>query len=171
MINLITLLTVARFIINWYYLDNICYVEEGVWMRILGKYLAKLHTGYMNLGFKYKALVVFNSIIILVSIILGTYSYVTSSKMIQDNVTSTNVRDIEQITNSMDFLQKDIYDLSTFICINPTVQSFLRAKNNTQSKLVNNNLESFNNLLASKDYISFIVIYNKNGYGQGFVGQ
>ncbi len=132
-------------------------------MRVLGKYLAKLHTGYMNLGFKYKALVIFNSIIILVSIILGTYSYITSSKMIQDNVTSTNLRDIEQITNSMDFLQKDIYDLSTFICINPTVQSFLRAKNNMQSKLVNNNLESFNNLLASKDYISFIVIYNKNG--------
>ncbi|MGE5630608.1 MAG: sensor histidine kinase [Caulobacteraceae bacterium] len=132
-------------------------------MKIFGRYLTKLHTGYMNLGFKYKAFVVFNSIIILVSIILGTYSYVTSSKMIQNNVTSTNVRDIEQITNSMDFLQKDIYDLSTFICINPTVQAFLRAKNNVQSKLVNNNLESFNNLLASKDYISFIVIYNKNG--------
>lgn len=132
-------------------------------MKILGKCLSKLHTGYMNLGFKYKAFLIFNSIIILVSIILGTYSYVTSSKMIQDNVTSTNLRDIEQITNSMDFLQKDIYDLSTFICINPTVQAFLRAKNNTQSQLVNNNLESFNMLLASKDYISFIVIYNKNG--------
>ncbi|HYE82086.1 MAG TPA: sensor histidine kinase [Clostridia bacterium] len=132
-------------------------------MKISGKYLTKLHTAYMNLGFRYKTLVIFNSIIILVSIILGTYSYVTSSKMIQANVTSTNLRDIEQITNSMDFLQKDIYDLSTFICINPTVQSFLRARNNLQSQLVGNNLESFNNLLASKDYISFIVIYNKNG--------
>ncbi len=132
-------------------------------MKILRKYFAKLRTAYMNLGFKDKTLVIFYSIIILVSIILGTYSYVISAKMIQDNVTSTNLRDMEQITNSLDLLQKDIYDLSTFICINPTVQSFLKAKNSTQIKFGDYNLESFNNLLASKDYISFIVIYNKNG--------
>jgi two-component system, sensor histidine kinase YesM len=132
-------------------------------MKILRKHLAKLHTVYMNLGFKYKVLVIFYSIIILVSTILGTYSYIISSKMIQDNVTTTNLRDIEQIKNSMDFLQKDIYDLSTFICINPSVQSFIRANGNKQSKLISNHFDSLNNLLASKDYISFIVIYNKNG--------
>lgn len=132
-------------------------------MTVFGKWLSRLYTGYMNLGFKYKTMVVFYSIIILVSIILGTYSYVTSSKMIQGNVTSTNLRDIEQITNSLNFLQKDIYDLSTFICINPAVQSFLKAKNSARISYGDYNLESFNNLLASKDYISFIVIYNKNG--------
>ncbi len=134
-------------------------------MADVKKFLAKIGTVYMNLSIRYKILLFSYSIILFISIVLGTYSYIISSRNIQNNVAVVNLRDLKQISYNIDFLQKDINDLSTFIGLNPAVQSFIYARktDKTQSQLANNSLEPLNNLLASKDYISFIIIYNNNG--------
>lgn len=125
----------------------------------------KLNIKYMNLSIKNKILIFFIAIIIFISTILGLYSYMISSKSLKDEVTSINVKDIKQISSSINFLQQDVIDLSTFICLNPLVQSFTKSTDtSTEYKnFTKYGLEPLNILLASKDYISFMSIYGNEG--------
>jgi two-component system sensor histidine kinase YesM len=88
-----------------------------------------------------------------------------SSKSLKDEVTSINVKDIKQISSSINFLQQDVIDLSTFICLNPLVQSFTNSKDSSieYQNFTKYGLEPLNILLASKDYISFMSIYGNEG--------
>ncbi len=128
-------------------------------MNIVKRFHNNIHTAYMNLSFKHKIMLFFYTIIILVVFILGTYAYAISSHITQSNVAAVNLRDIKQTARSLEFLQKDIYDLSTFVCLNPAVQAFIQASDPHAGA----SLEPLNTLLASKDYISFMALYNKNG--------
>jgi len=125
----------------------------------------KLNVKYMNLSIKNKILIFFIAIIIFISTILGLYSYMISSKSLKDEVTSINVKDIKQISSSINFLQQDVIDLSTFICLNPLVQSFTNSKDSSieYQNFTKYGLEPLNILLASKDYISFMSIYGNEG--------
>lgn len=125
----------------------------------------KMYSFYMNLSIRYKILIFFFTIIIFISLSLGIYSYSASYHTIQEEVASVNLRDIKQSSGSINFLQKDVKDLSTFVCLNPLVQAFVKSEE-PSNNLYNYNsvsLEPLNSLLASKDYISFIVIYGNNG--------
>lgn len=125
----------------------------------------KLNVKYMNLSIKNKILIFFIAIIIFISTVLGLYSYMISSKSLKDEVTSINVKDIKQISSSINFLQQDVIDLSTFICLNPLVQSFTNSKDSSieYQNFTKYGLEPLNILLASKDYISFMSIYGNEG--------
>lgn len=125
----------------------------------------KLNIKYMNLSIKNKILIFFIAIIIFISTILGLYSYMISSKSLKDEVTSINVKDIKQISSSINFLQQDVIDLSTFICLNPLVQSFTKSTDTSTEyqNFTKYGLEPLNILLASKDYISFMSIYGNEG--------
>jgi two-component system, sensor histidine kinase YesM len=125
----------------------------------------KIYSFYMNLSIKYKILIFFFTIIIFVSLTLGIYSYIASSNTIQEEVASVNLRDIKQTSGSINLLQKDVKDLSTFVCLNPLVQAFVKSEvpSNNIYNYNSVSLEPLNSLLASKDYISFIVIYGNNG--------
>jgi two-component system, sensor histidine kinase YesM len=125
----------------------------------------KMYSFYMNLSIRYKILIFFFTIIIFISLSLGIYSYSASYHTIQEEVASVNLRDIKQSSGSINFLQKDVKDLSTFVCLNPLVQAFVKSEE-PSNNLYNYNsvsLEPLNSLLASKDYISFIIIYGNNG--------
>ncbi|WP_206870938.1 sensor histidine kinase [Clostridium zeae] len=88
-----------------------------------------------------------------------------ASKSLKDEVTSINIKDINQTADSINFLQKDVTDLSTFICLNPLIQSLVTTNESSDEyeKFTKYGLEPLNILLASKDYISFIVIYGDKG--------
>lgn len=139
-------------------------------MTIISKIYKLLYTQYMNLSIKYKIILLFYSIIIFVSLVLGYYSYRLSSNSIQNEISTVALRDTKQVSRGISFLQKDINDLSTFICLDQNVQAFIRSSSiKEQNPSYEGNqassvqLESLASLLASKDYISYIGIYANNG--------
>jgi two-component system sensor histidine kinase YesM len=106
----------------------------------------------------------------LISVTLGYYSYRLSSKSIQNEISTVTLRDTKQVSRGISSLQKDVNDLSTFICLDPNVQKFIRSEDLTgqnsiykEGQSASVSLESLARLLASKDYISYIGIYGKNG--------
>lgn len=82
-----------------------------------------------------------------------------SSKQLRDEIGNILLKDTKRIATSIDFLQKDVNELSSFICLEPRIQNFITS-HETNS---NYSLEPLSNLLASKDYISFIILYSLNG--------
>ncbi|WP_160674812.1 sensor histidine kinase [Clostridium sp. C8-1-8] len=134
-------------------------------MRLFKTPTVSFHISYMNLSIKNKILIFYVCILSIICLILGSYSYVVASKSLKDEVTSINIKDINQTSDNINFLQKDITDLSTFICLNPLIQSLVT--NSEASPEYENftkyGLEPLNILLASKDYISFIFIYGEQG--------
>ncbi|QAA30992.1 cache domain-containing sensor histidine kinase [Clostridium manihotivorum] len=134
-------------------------------MKILKTFSIRFPMNYMNLSIKNKILIFYVCILSIICLILGSYSYVVASKSLKDEVTSINIKDINQTSDNINFLQKDITDLSTFICLNPLIQSLVTS-NEASSEYENftkYGLEPLNILLASKDYISFIFIYGDQG--------
>ena len=134
-------------------------------MSILKRIYRKFNLVYMNMTLKNKLIIFFTTIISFISLILGGYSYLVSSKSLKEQMTSVNVKDIKQISSNIDFLQKDVIDLSTFICLNPLVQSYVKTEevSNDNQNFTKYGLEPLNILLASKDYISFMAIYGDLG--------
>lgn len=139
-------------------------------MVYFSKHINSLYIKYMNLSIKYKIILLFYSIIILISVTLGYYSYRLSSKSIQNEISSVTLRDTKQVSRGISSLQKDVNDLSTFICLDPNVQKFIRSEDLTEHNPIYKegqsasvSLESLARLLASKDYISYIGIYGRNG--------
>lgn len=118
----------------------------------------------MNLSIKYKMLIFFYGIIIIISTILGVYSYVVSSNNIQSEISETSFMDVKQIGNSLDSLQNDINDLSIFTMLNKEVQSVLRSTNPYNSENIDICKQMIDRLLISKNSISFVSIYGDNGF-------
>lgn len=139
-------------------------------MFVLRKAYRAFIIKFMNLSIKYKLIIAFFCIIIFISITLGYYSYASSSNIIEKEISSTTLADTKQVSRDINFLQKDINDLSTFICLDPQIQSFIHSNNsipqNISNKIYRPNdtqFQSLASLLASKDYISYIGIYNNSG--------
>ena len=151
-------------------------------MNKLGFVFQKINYFYMNLSIRYKLMLLFSIIIVFLSLSLGTYSYIISSRNMKSEISVANLQVVEQISNNIDFLQKDINDLSTFALLNTDVQSLIQIGKSKVSELHNDEYLNFNsaskylcNLFASNDYISFIAVYAKNGLpyylsGDGSIG-
>jgi two-component system sensor histidine kinase YesM len=137
---------------------------------ILKKVCKAFFMKFMNLSIKYKIIIAFYCIIIFISISLGYYSYAISSNIIENEISSAALADAKQISRDINFLQKDVNDLSTFMCLDPQIQTFINSNNSISQNLSynsyqpnNNPFQSLASLLASKDYISYIGIYANNG--------
>ena len=76
----------------------------------------KLKQTYMNLSIRYKILVLNFIVIILIAVIIGLFSYLIYSRSIIKKISTVNLRDTRQVRNSIDHLQKEIYELFTYIC-------------------------------------------------------
>ncbi|MBC8061794.1 MAG: sensor histidine kinase [Clostridiaceae bacterium] len=124
----------------------------------------KIKTWYMNLSIKYKMLIFFYGMIIIISTILGFYSYMLSSNNIESEISETSFMDVRQIGNSMDSLQNDINDLSTFTILNKEVQSVLKSNDPYNSENIDICKQMIDHLLISKNSISFVSIYGDNGF-------
>ncbi|MDP9750150.1 two-component system sensor histidine kinase YesM [Thermoanaerobacter pentosaceus] len=69
------------------------------------------------------------------------------------------LRDTKRIAASIDFLQKDVNELSSFLFLDQRIQNFISPRPNFTKYY----LEPLASLLASKDYISFIILYSFEG--------
>lgn len=130
----------------------------------------KINTYYTNFSIKKKLLILNFSIILLISIILGTYSQSIYSRNIIKETSKIYLRDTIQIQSSIESLKKNIIDVSTSLSIDTSIQKILKLNSDDYSNMTKNNIHLFNSymesissLLISKEYISFIGIYGDNG--------
>lgn len=136
------------------------------------RFILRLHSSFMNLSIKYKTLLLFYSIVIFISVLLGSYSYIVYSNKIEKEIRQSNFIETTKIRKSVDLLQKDIKDLSTFILLDSDLQKVLSEPvkspgtnmQNAEENYTGEVLRPLYDLAASKDYISFISIYGNNGF-------
>lgn len=126
--------------------------------------LNKLKKYYMNLSVKYKMLIFFYGIIIVISLVFGTYSYILASNSMRTEIYKTSLDNVQQIGNSIESLQNDIVELSNFTETNKEVQSVLTSHDPSNNKDVDICKQTFDHLLISKSAISFVTIYGDNGF-------
>ncbi|HBE79049.1 MAG TPA: hypothetical protein DDW65_14930 [Firmicutes bacterium] len=126
----------------------------------------KLESFYSNLSIKYKFIIFYFSIILVLALLFGTFSYYNSRKYVFNSANRANSDKVKQITTSIDYLRKDIYDVSTIICLTPSIQKFLRNSKNLHhaTDFNNDSQELIDYIIASKSYISLIIIYNAQGF-------
>lgn len=120
--------------------------------------------------------------IMLVITIFTIFTYFSSKRFIETNVGSAKKALLIQTAENVDFIRKDIADLSTFLSIDTDVQKLLQDDNpgiamllddneiseskilNERSFLVNTAFKFILNIITSKSYISCISIYGENNF-------
>ena len=137
---------------------------------MLKRALTKFFLFFMNASIHKKLLLMFIFIIILLSAVTGFYQYSVSTRHIENELELNNQQTADQISASIDFLQQDIDELSTFIVLSSEVQSMIALSKSDMARLsyednliFNDATRYLNNLIASKSHISFISIYGRNG--------
>lgn len=130
-------------------------------------FIIKLKTSFMNLSIKNKLIIANCIIISIVAFSIGITAYFLYSQTITSRLSEVNLRDLKQVGNSIDYLQRDITELSNFIGSDYTVQKTLSYSPKELSIATQD--QSYvryliNNLLISKEYVSFISIIAGNGF-------
>jgi two-component system sensor histidine kinase YesM len=115
---------------------------------------------------KHKIIIFTYLVIIFTANILGYIFYSTSEKYIINKVSSSNLNIVKQINSSINTLQTDIYDISTYIATNQDVVSLLHSNNiitNNNAKYLRRTelTNSIMNLIVSKEYISLLALYSE----------
>lgn len=90
---------------------------------------------YMNLSIKYKIFILFYSLIVLITLTLGYYSYQTSSKQIVNKVSVTNLGIIREIDNNISSLRKNIADWVSVFSLSSEIQNLLVSSPNQTGPL------------------------------------
>ncbi len=131
------------------------------------RFLQRIKNSYMNISIRYKMIMINSFIILFVALVIGSASFSLYRHTIANELAVINLRDVNQISNSIDYIQNDAEELSSFICSDNIVQ---RTICYTPSELEQNLADEsyveymLNNLLVSKSYMSFISLYANNGY-------
>ncbi|WP_162463187.1 sensor histidine kinase [Paenibacillus psychroresistens] len=117
------------------------------------------------LSLKYKIFILFYVFIFAITLIFGYYSYWISKKEVINRVSESNIGVTRQINNNLEYLQKNISDLVTFMSIDPFIQNLL-VSNETEDKLPSVTFESLNgssqlivNLIITTKNLDFISLY------------
>jgi len=122
---------------------------------------------FSNLSIKYKILILFCLVTTIIATLLGLYSLNISKKNIINKVSALNISVNNQLNSQVNFLLRDITDISTNICIDKNVQSLLSDQTGSMQTrqdlflTANSSLSFVTNIIASKSYISFFVLYSK----------
>ncbi|NLU51692.1 MAG: sensor histidine kinase [Clostridiaceae bacterium] len=122
---------------------------------------------FMNSSIRTKMILVNCTIIFIVAVSIGATSYKLYQETITNRLAAINQRDLKQIGTSIDYMLKDIEDMSSFIGTDHTVN---RAISYSEEEIALNFSDQsyikyiINHLLVSKNYISFISIYANNGF-------
>jgi len=116
---------------------------------------------------QYKILI-FSFIVIIIPILtIGIFSYMQSSKIIQQKVSISNLNTVRQIGERIEFIFQDTHDMSLFLIQNEEVRSFFKLENKNGEDSISAkkiNLEkSLLYLISSKTYINSIYFKGFNG--------
>ncbi len=113
----------------------------------------------------YYSYVIIAPILILISLILTYRNYITE----KENRTESNVESMENLISSVNVLQMDIKDISTYIAVNDDMMRMLKAENveelNAQAQLWKENtpIEMIQDMIAIKGHIKTLAIYSERG--------
>jgi len=121
----------------------------------------------MNSSIRTKMILVNCTIISVVALLIGAASYILYQQTLTSRLATVNLRDINQVAASMDNIQNNIEELSSFIASDNILQ---RTICYTPEELDSNSNDQnyvrymINNMLVSIDYLNFISIYADNGF-------
>ncbi len=125
---------------------------------------------YSNASIKYKILVSFWVIILIVSTSLGLNSYVISQNSILERAYASNLEMVRQIDYNVQYVQNDFFDTLTLMSIDTKAQELLMgAQSLTDRQRENyatwesqrlNSIQTMINLLVAKRYVSRIALYS-----------
>ncbi len=123
---------------------------------------------YLNMRIKYKIFILFYSLIVIVTLTLGYYSFQTSKKQIVSKVSSTNLGVLKEVDNNISILQKNIADWVTVFSLASEIQAVLR-KDPTESAqldavLYNGPMSSIMNQMLITGNFDFIALYGKGRF-------
>lgn len=119
----------------------------------------KLKNWFMGLNIRHKILILFYGIVVITSLLIVFFSYTISINQLKKEVGNSLLRDTKRIAASIDFLQRDVNELSSFLVLDQRIQNFI----SPHSDFTKYSLGPLASLLASKDYISFIALYSFQG--------
>ena len=89
---------------------------------------------------------------------LGYFSYTTASNVTEENAKQSGLSILRQLDTNLDFIIKDIENMSLFLIGNKDMQQYLSTKGDHPVQQTQMN-EFISNLVYSKPYISDITIY------------
>lgn len=121
---------------------------------------------FKNLSIRNKFLIFFYTLIIIISLFSGYYSYALSERYVIGRVSSVGLGSMNQLTGSLSVIQSDMYDVSTQICLNPDLQELLLdlSRNSTTVTTISENFNFLSSMLVSKRYISYLAVYGTEGH-------
>lgn len=129
-----------------------------------------IRKAYLDLSIKYKLLIFFYIIILIISVTYGLYSYTISVEQVRERISTANSEVVKQISSNISFLQNDTIDLSSFIAINNGIQTVLQSSYNEEIPLPKQQLQNLNAMefilsaIVTKDYLSGIILYDTKGH-------
>lgn len=129
--------------------------------------MKKIKNYYKNMSIKYKIILMLYIAILPLLLMLIGYLYYTIQKSSKESL-STAYQEIARQTNeTIHFIQTDIEEISTYICINENVKRVLN-NGGTAQEFTNvwrndSSMNFFMDIVGSKSYISFIALYANNG--------
>ena len=116
---------------------------------------------------QYKVLI-FSVVLILIPIfIIGFFSYKKSLEIVQQKVSISNMNTVRQVGEGIDFIFRDVHDMTLFLIQNRVVREFFKLEgpvNDAENRL--KSIELYNELtylISSKPYISSIYFKGFNG--------
>ncbi|RRJ64608.1 sensor histidine kinase [Paenibacillus oralis] len=92
---------------------------------------------YLDLSIRLKIFVIFYSVITIITLSIGIYSYQTVKKQIIDKVSTTNIGMIAQIGNGISAMRKQVEDWATIFISSQPVQSKLSQNGSSGESLEN----------------------------------
>ncbi len=122
---------------------------------------------YRNLRIRSKMVLVNYIIIVCVAFSIGITAYIIYRQTIVRQISALNLKDVDQIGQSLEYQQSQITELASFLGSDNVVQRILGRTSEEQYE----NLSELayvryqlNNLLVSYDLVNFVQIYTDNGF-------
>lgn len=114
-----------------------------------------------RLSIRNKILLFFYSIILMVTIFISLYFQNRHNQRLTDIITTQHSTTLHQIASDLSFIQDDLRDISTYLIINSDLQNVIEANREVETDTLynQNNLKFIYKLIASKSYISSVIIY------------
>jgi two-component system sensor histidine kinase YesM len=133
----------------------------------------KLKHGWRDLTLKYKLVVMLYLVILPILFTLGALFYSLMLENFRAQLTEGYNGVANQLYSSVSFLQTDIEDVSTYLCINDTINNVLNAEvpqtDAYASGFEEDSLRFIMDIIGTKSYTNAICIYANNGQFPYFI--
>ncbi|HHX61267.1 MAG TPA: sensor histidine kinase [Epulopiscium sp.] len=124
---------------------------------------------FSKLKIKYKIVLSMYVIIIPISLFISSYIYVKSSKDVVENMSELYQNLVNTIDENINYLQSDVEDLLTYLCVNNDVRYILNEEEGSPSiayPLVwekNTPMDLVRDMMSIKSHIKTLILYSENG--------